>query len=70
MRKITYWMGVLGVLFGSECQAMGISLDDVVPNFIGVGAGATTQWHGSKDTMVGAVPGARFNPDSYTQVAF
>lgn len=61
VRKITYWMGVLGLLFGSECQAMGISLDDVVPNFIGVGAGATTQWHGSKDTMVGAVPGARFN---------
>lgn len=43
----------------SSAEAGGISLDDVVPNFFGVGAGVTTEWYGSRDSIAGAVPGAR-----------
>ena len=48
-------------LWGASQQvaAMGVSLDDVVPNFFGVGVGVTTQWYGASDSMVGAMPGAR-----------
>lgn len=48
-------------LWGASQQvaAMGMSLDDVVPNFFGVGVGVTTQWYGASDSMVGAMPGAR-----------
>ena len=42
--------------------AIGMSLDDVVPNFFGVGAGVTTEWYGASDSMAGAVPGARVSP--------
>lgn len=43
--------------------AIGMSLDDVVPNFFGVGAGVTTEWYGASDSMAGAVPGARVSLD-------
>ncbi len=50
-----------GTLFHSSCFAMGLSLDDVVPNFFGIGAGSTPEWNGADDAMVGAVPGARYS---------
>ena len=54
---------LLLLLGHSSAKAGGISLDDVVPNFFGVGAGVTTQWYGSKESMVGAIPGARIAMD-------
>ena len=58
VRLASLLLGGLLVLTG-RVGAAGLSVDDVVPNFIGLGAGSTTQWHGSQDRMVGAMPGAR-----------
>ncbi|MGL4207675.1 MAG: MipA/OmpV family protein [Aeromonadaceae bacterium] len=58
------WLALLLLGLGhSSAEASGISLDDVVPNFFGVGAGVTTQWYGSKESMAGAIPGARIALD-------
>lgn len=36
-----------------------LPLDDSLKNFAGLAAGSTSQWHGSKERIVGVVPGAR-----------
>ncbi|HEX6691417.1 MAG TPA: MipA/OmpV family protein [Burkholderiales bacterium] len=46
------------LLFPGAAQASGIQVD-VLPNFAGAGLGVTTQWMGSKDKIVGLVPGGR-----------
>ena len=56
MRDASLLLGWLLALTG-PVGAVGLSVDDVVPNFIGLGVGSTTQWHGSRDRMVGAMPG-------------
>jgi outer membrane protein len=33
---------------------------DLIPNFVGIGVGSTSQFAGSKQTVVGVVPGARY----------
>ena len=38
--------------------ASGLSVD-IIPNFVGVGFGVTTQWLGSSDMVAGIVPGGR-----------
>jgi len=43
--------------------ASGISVD-ILPNFVGLGVGATTEWSGSRDSMVGVVPAARVQWDN------
>ncbi|WP_409421898.1 MipA/OmpV family protein [Pseudaeromonas sp. ZJS20] len=58
LRDASLLLGWLLALTG-PVAAVGLSVDDVVPNFIGLGVGSTTQWHGSRDRMVGAMPGAR-----------
>ena len=40
-------------------QANGIQFSELVPNFVGIGAGSTSQWSGADDQIVGAVPGGR-----------
>jgi MipA family protein len=47
-----------GVLIAGVGHAMGPQVD-IIPNYIGVGLGTTTEWMGSKDNVVGIVPGAR-----------
>jgi outer membrane protein len=42
----------------SSAQAAGLTVD-IVPNFIGTAVGSTTEWMGSKDRIVGIVPGGR-----------
>lgn len=42
----------------STVAASGIQVD-VIPNFVGAGLGVTTEWMGSKDQIVGVVPGGR-----------
>ena len=39
-------------------HAAGLSVD-IVPNYVGAGVGATTEWMGSKDYVGGLVPGGR-----------
>jgi outer membrane protein len=47
------------ILFLSR-SAWGVGIQvDVIPNFVGVGAGVTTEWLGAKDTITALVPGAR-----------
>ncbi|MFO6421955.1 MipA/OmpV family protein [Motilimonas sp. KMU-193] len=36
-----------------------VEFNDLVPNYIGLGVGSTSQWSGSTDSLVGAVPGMR-----------
>ncbi|HEU4922382.1 MAG TPA: MipA/OmpV family protein [Burkholderiales bacterium] len=45
-------------LSSSNASASGIQVD-VIPNFIGLGLGVTTEWHGSNDKVAGIAPGAR-----------
>ena len=50
---------LLGVLLlAGAARAVGPTVD-VLPNFVGVGAGVTTEWMGSKDRIAGVAPGAR-----------
>jgi len=46
------------LLAGSAAQAAGLTVD-ILPNFAGAAIGSTTEWMGSKETVVGIVPGAR-----------
>lgn len=38
---------------------------DVIPDFVGLGIGKTTEWAGSKDYVAGVVPGARMRFDTH-----
>jgi hypothetical protein len=44
--------------FGNPVWAAGMSVD-IIPNFVGLGLGVTTQWMGSSDMVGGIVPGGR-----------
>ena len=46
------------ILFASPLGATGLSVD-VIPNFVGLGAGVTTEWMGARDSVGGVVPAAR-----------
>ena len=41
---------------GSLSWASGLAVD-IIPNFVGLGVGTTTQWMGSSDMVGGIVPG-------------
>jgi outer membrane protein len=43
---------------GDLAGAAGVSVD-IIPNFVGLGIGTTTQWMGSSDMVGGIVPGGR-----------
>ena len=45
-------------IFSKTAWGLGIQVD-VIPNFVGVGVGVTTEWLGSKDQVTGLVPGGR-----------
>lgn len=47
------------ILVPLPLRAAGLTVD-VIPNFVGIGAGVTTQWMGSSDYVPGVVPAARW----------
>lgn len=48
----------LGLLIARTGSAVGLQVD-VIPNFVGIGFGVTTEWLGAKDEVSGIAPGAR-----------
>ena len=50
-------VALLFFIFSQRAWSVGIQVD-VIPNFVGVGVGVTTEWLGSKDTITALVPGA------------
>lgn len=55
LRTILIW----GVFVFTHAHAQQRIQVDVIPNFVGAGAGVTTEWLGSKDTVTGVAPGGR-----------
>ena len=51
--SLAVWLPIAG-----SAWASGLSVD-IIPNFVGVGIGTTTQWMGSSDMVGGIVPGGR-----------
>jgi outer membrane protein len=51
-------LAVLLFVVSSTAAATGIQVD-VIPNFVGVGLGSTTEWMGSKDRIWAIAPGGR-----------
>ena len=58
-RGVSFLRAAVVFLFLTNgAAASGIQVD-VIPNFIGVGLGVTTEWLGAKDKAAGLVPGGR-----------
>jgi len=49
---------VATMIVSPSLAAAGLTVD-IIPNFVGLGVGSTTQWMGSKDRVIGVVPAAR-----------
>ena len=56
-------MLVVALTLPGRVAAMGMSVD-IMPNFIGGGIGVTSEWSGSRESMVGVVPAARVKWDN------
>jgi outer membrane protein len=54
----------LWITAGSPAWASGLSVD-ILPNFVGLGVGVTTEWMGSNDKIAGVVPGGRMKFSDY-----
>lgn len=50
--------GLFFFFLSPPAWSVGIQVD-VIPNFVGVGVGVTTEWLGAKDTITALVPGGR-----------
>lgn len=70
MRKKSLWcLLILSVTsLGSVVHAMGPMLD-AFPNFVGGGLGVTSDYSGSDDMMLGALPGARYQFENSNRFA-
>ncbi len=57
MRKLLL---VLFLCVQLQAHGAGIQFGNLIPNFVGVGVGSTSDWSGSKDYIAGVAPGARY----------
>lgn len=57
IKKVVGSMGLL--MLATSVNATSVEFNDLIPNYVGIGVGVTSEWAGSSDTFVGAAPGAR-----------
>ena len=58
-KSLTYLFAAATLILSAPpLRATGLTVD-VVPNFVGLGAGVTTEWMGARDSVGGVVPAAR-----------
>jgi MipA family protein len=57
-------VALLLFIFSQRAWGVGIQVD-VIPNFVGLGVGVTTEWLGAKDKITALVPGARVQLENH-----
>lgn len=55
---LTGFAALTAMSVSTPLAAAGLTVD-IVPNFIGLGIGSTTEWMGAKDRVIGVVPAGR-----------